>query len=436
MGVPFFAFQEILDKHVYYEYIVNIMDRKRYLNKKINHLLEMFPVVAIIGARQCGKTTLAKQLRPKWNYYDLESPDDYQLLSEDPTAFFALHQEHLIIDEAQQYPELFRVLRGVVDADRRQKGRFILTGSSSPHIVKAITESLAGRIATVEMWPFKQGEFYQVKTPELYDLLTSSHTNADNFLQLQPAVNPTQSARVWFKGGFPEPLIESGRHPEFLRQWQQNYITDYIARDIRALFPKLKIHNFRRLLTLLAQFSGHQLNMSDMARVLEISVSTVKDYLDIIHQTFIWRNLPPYTRDSLKKVQKAKKGFFRDQGLLHYFLKIADVDQLLLHPVAGFSFESFVIEEIIRGLQTTMAAGLEFSYYRTIDKSEVDLIIEGDFGILPVEIKLNSTIKRQSLRGLENFIKDRQCAFGLLINRGRRIELITDKIIQIPVHYL
>ncbi|MEA2110146.1 MAG: ATP-binding protein [Pseudomonadota bacterium] len=412
------------------------MDKKRYLKGKINRLLEMFPIVAIVGARQCGKTTLAMQLRPEWKYYDLESPGDYQLLSEDPAAFFALHQHDLIIDEAQQYPELFRVLRGVVDADRRRKGRFILTGSSSPHIVKAITESLAGRIATVEMWPFKQGEFYQRKIPELYNMLIDGYAVAGDFAQLPPVVEPSQSVHVWFKGGFPEPLIESEHRQEFLRQWQENYVADYITRDIRGLFPKLKMHNFRRLLTLLAQFSGHQLNMSDMARALEISVSTVKDYLDIIHQTFIWRNLAPYTKNSLKKVQKAKKGFFRDQGLLHYFLKIANADHLLLHPVAGFSFESFVIEEIIRGLQTTMAAGLEFNYYRTIDKSEVDLIIEGDFGIIPIEIKLNSTVRRRSLRGLENFIKDRQCSFGIIVNRGRGIELITDKIVQVPVHYL
>jgi uncharacterized protein len=412
------------------------MDKERYIKNKIDHLLEMFPVVAIIGARQCGKSTLARQLRPEWDYYDLESPGDYQLVSDDPTVFFALHNNHLIIDEAQQYPELFRVLRGVIDADRKLKGRFLLTGSSSPHIVKAITESLAGRIATVEMWPFKQGEFYEKETSKIYGFLTAGNTRADDFRRLQPVIEPSQSARVWFKGGFPEPLIESEHNPEFLPQWQENYLADYVARDIRALFPRLKIHNFRRFLTLLAQFSGHQLNMSDMARALEISVSTVKDYLDIIHQTFIWRNMAPYTKNSLKKVQKAMKGFFRDQGLLHYFLKIADVDQLLLHPVAGFSFESFVIEEIVRGLQTTMATGLEFNYYRTIDKSEVDLIIEGNFGVVPIEIKLSSVIKRQSLRGLENFLNDRQCAFGILVNRGQRVELITDKIIQIPVHYL
>jgi predicted AAA+ superfamily ATPase len=412
------------------------MVKPRYFEDKINSLLQMFPVVAIIGSRQCGKSTLARKLRPEWSYYDLENPSDYQLLSDDPSAFFAVHKNHLVIDEAQAYPDLFRVLRGVIDADRKHKGRFILTGSSSPHIVKAITESLAGRIATVEMWPFKQGECYEIKHSEIYGLMTAAHTCAGDFGRLRPVVDPSQSARVWFEGGFPEPLIEGEDNPDFLRQWQENYIANYVARDIRALFPKLKIHNFRRFLTLLAQFSGHQLNMSDMARALEISVSTVKDYLDIIHHTFIWRNLPPYTKNSLKKVQKAKKGFFRDQGLLHYFLKIRDIDQLLLHPVAGFSFESFVIEEIIRGLQTTMATGLEFNYYRTIDKSEVDLIIEGSFGVIPIEIKLSSIVKRYSLRGLDNFIKDSSCAYGILINRGRSVERLTDTIVQIPVHYL
>jgi predicted AAA+ superfamily ATPase len=198
----------------------------------------------------------------------------------------------------------------------------------------------------------------------------------------------------------------------------------------------LNIHNFRRFLTLLAQFSGHQLNMSDMARAIEVSVPTIKDYLDIIHQTFLWRNLPPCTKNPLKKVQKAKKGFFRDQGILHYLLKIGELDTLLLHPAAGFSFESFVIEEIIRGLQATMTTHLEFSYYRTIDKSEIDLVIEGSFGIIPVEIKLSSSIKRLALRGMENFLTDTGASYGIIINRGKRIELLTEKIIQIPVNYL
>lgn len=411
------------------------MDKKRYIKNKVARLLKMFPAVAVIGARQCGKSTLVKNLRPEWKYYDLENTNDYQLITSDPVAFFAVNTGNIIINEAQQYPEIFKILRGVIDDDRKTNERFLLTGSSSPAIVKGIAESLAGRIATVEMWPFKQGELYEKPISSLYTMIIQNRAIND-FQELNPVVASKQSLNVWLKGGFPEPLIESEQDEEYYHQWMENYINDYVTRDIRGLFPKLNIHNFRRFLLLLAQFSGHQLNMSDMARALEISVSTVKDYLDIIHQTFVWRNLEPYVKNSLKKVQKAKKGFFRDQGLLHYLLRIKNPDDLLLHPVAGFSFESFVIEEIIRGFQTTMATGLEFNYYRTIDKSEVDLVVEGFFGVLPVEVKLNSFVKRQSLRGLENFISDINADFGLVINRGQKIELLSKKIIQIPVNYI
>jgi Uma2 family endonuclease len=185
-----------------------------------------------------------------------------------------------------------------------------------------------------------------------------------------------------FQGGFPEPVLHSHEQPQFHNLWMENYLADYVNRDIRALFPRLNIHSFRRFLSLLAQFSGHPLNMSSMARALEVTVPTIRDYLDIIHQTFLWRNLPPYTKNPMKKVQKSNKGWFRDTGVLHYYLRINDIDNLMLHPVAGFSFESFATEEIIRGLQATLATQLEYSYYRTVDRSEVDLVIEGPFGII------------------------------------------------------
>jgi len=411
------------------------MDKNRVIRDKVNALLAMFPIVAIVGSRQCGKSTLVKNIRPNWKYYDLESPDDYQLISSDPVAFFTINHSHLIIDEAQQYPEIFKTLRGIIDADRKKKGRFIITGSSSPTIIKGITESLAGRIATVEMAPFKQCEYYEKDLSACYSIAMGSG-GINDLMQLQPVLNLEQSMTAWVKGGFPEPLIESEFNAPFYSQWMENYIADYVNRDIRSLFPRLNIHNFRRFLTLLAQFSGHQLNMSIMSRALEISVPTVKDYLDIIHQTFLWRNLDAYTKNPAKKVQKSKKGFFRDQGILHYLLKITDLDRLLIHPVAGFSFESFVIEEIIRGFQATMATQMDFTYYRTVDKSEVDLVVEGSFGVIPVEIKLASVVKPQSLRSLEIFISNLHAGYGILINRGKRIERLNKKIIQIPVNYI
>lgn len=410
------------------------MDNIRYELDKISSLLKMFPIVAVIGPRQCGKSTLVKTLPGNWKYYDLESPEDYQLITRDPVTFFQLNNDKIIIDEAQQYPELFKVLRGVIDLDRTKKGRFILTGSSSPEIVKGLTESLAGRIATIELWPFKASEYASTEISPIYNLIINGASDCREFLNLKPTVSLKQSLNVWYKGGFPEPLLEE--NDLFHKQWMENYISNYVSRDIRGLFPKLNIHNFKRFLALLAQFSGHQLNMSEMARALEVSSNTIKDYLDIIHQTFIWRNLDAFEKNSLKKVQKAKKGFFRDQGILHYFLKIKSLDDLLIHPVAGFSFESFAIEELIRGLQTTMETQLEYSYYRTIDKSEVDFIIDGPFGIIPIEIKLGSTTQKKSLWGMENLMSDMTLKYGIVINNAQRPELLTDKIIQIPVNYL
>lgn len=410
------------------------MDKKRYLESKVTQLLGMFPLVSVIGARQCGKSTFVRNLCPDWVYYDLEDPNDYQLISSDPVAFFAVNKTRLIIDEAQQFPELFPILRGVIDEDRKNVGRFLITGSSSPQIVKGLTESLAGRVATVEMAPLKQGELCAQPLAQIYTLLAKGG-QVDELLSLQPVVSMEQAMKTWFFGGFPEPAL-AAPGSGFYQQWMENYFRDYVNRDVRSLFPRLNVHNYRRFLLALAQFSGHQLNMSDISRALEVSVATVKDYLDIIHHTFVWRNLPVFEKNRLKKVQKAPKGFFRDQGLLHYLLRIQHPDALLLHPVAGFSFESFVTEEIIRGFQATMTTNLDFCYYRTIDKSEVDLIVDGVWGLLPMEIKLNSVIKKQNLRGLENFIADTGAAFGILVNRGKDIRYLSEKVIQVPVNYL
>ena len=214
------------------------MDKSRHIASKVDQLLGMFPAVAVIGPRQCGKSTLVKQLRPDWKYYDLESPDDYQLITNDPIAFFTLNPDNVIIDEAQQYPDLFRVLRSVIDENRKIKGRFLLTGSSSPEIVKGITESLAGRIATVEMWPFKQTERYDKPLPDLYELITSGVKNTSAFSVLSAPLTLQQSMQSFMHGGFPEPVLEADNNAIYFAQWMDNYIANYVNRDIRSLFPR------------------------------------------------------------------------------------------------------------------------------------------------------------------------------------------------------
>jgi len=409
--------------------------KRRVLEGKINRLLTMFPVVAVIGARQCGKSTLVKKLRPDWHYYDLERPDDYQLISADPQGFFSRRSDVTIIDEAQQFPELFAVLRSVVDQDRQATGRYLLTGSSSPEIVKGLTESLAGRIATVELSPFKAVELYDHPLPPVYELLSRPHLDLDGLLSLESELALSQVYGHWLYGGYPEPRIKGERTPDFRGLWMDQYFSSYIQRDIQRLFPRLNIHAFRLFIQALSFQSGNILNYSHIARALDVSSVTVKEYLEIIHNTFLWRNIRSYEKNSLKKVQKMPKGYFRDTGILHHLLKVTEIDDLLVHPAAGGSFEAFVIEEIIRGFQSIMASGIDYYYYRTRDRSEIDLIIEAPFGLIPVEIKLGYKVKPRMLTALRIFMEDTRAIIGILVNNADKVERLTDRIIQIPARY-
>jgi len=411
------------------------MDKKRFLEQKINKLLQMFPAAAVIGPRQCGKSTLVQTVRPDWKYYDLERPDDYQLITSDPLGFFSRQREKTIIDEAQQYPELFKVLRGVIDQDRKAPGRFLLTGSSSPEIIKGLSESLAGRIATIELWPFKAAEFYDKPLSSIYSILSEAEPDITGLSNLQATLEPAQIYEHWFMGGYPEPRIKGQIMPEFYGLWMDEYFSDYIRRDIQRLFPRINTHKFRTFIQTLSFLSGNIINHSQIARALEVSSVTAKEYLEILHNTFIWRNLRSYEKNKVKKVQKMPKGFFRDQGILHHLLKLDNPDKMLVHPTAGTSFEAFVIEEIIRGFQCTLKSGIDFHFYRTRDKSEIDLIIEAPFGVIPIEIKLGYKINQRMLTGLKNFIRDTGVQFGILVNNSDKIEFLSDNIIQIPAVY-
>lgn len=411
------------------------MVKNRFIEAKVKALLELFPVVAIIGPRQCGKSTLVKKMYPDWKYYDLERPDDYQLITSDTLGFFKLRPQQTIIDEAQQYPDLFKTLRAVIDSDRSATGRYLITGSSSPDLVKGLSESLAGRLATVELWPLKAGEFYEYELSPLYSALSGNISDLESILARQACLKQDQIHEHWFFGGYPEPRIKSTQRPEFFGLWMDAYFSQYLDRDISQLFPGINRHSFRLFIQALSFHSGQMLNQSELARAIEVSSPTIKQYLEILHNTFVWRNLRSLGKSSLKKIQKMPKGFYRDSGILHHLLKLPDIDKLLVHPMAGASFESFIIEEIIRGFQASIISGLDYYFYRTKDKSEVDLIIEGNFGLIPIEIKLGRKIDQRQLSGLKKFLSDTGTKLGILVNNADKVEYLTDNILQIPAGY-
>ncbi len=403
----------------------------RNLLNKLNKLLAVFPVVVILGARQCGKTSLCKMARPDWEYFDLERASDRRLIESDMELFFKNHGTNLIIDEAQEVPALFSFLRGYVDRERNRSGRFILTGSSSPELTGAVSESLAGRVGLLELSPFKTNELFGNPLPPFYSIcgckIDASH--AEYLRTLEPVHTFEQVQQVWLNGGYPEPSLKP---PEFRPIWTENYIATYLERDLRKLFPSLEIEKFRLFLTMLKDFHSQILNAAEFSRAIGASESTIRRYLEITHGLFIWRKLSAYERSSLRSLVKNPRGMYRDSGLFHFFNHISSVSDLETSRYRGASFESFVIEEILRGVACTDATMVNSYYFRTRSGAEVDLIIEGSFGTLPIEIKASSWTDPKDTAALGRFISDHDLPFGLVINLSDRVEALTPKIIQIP----
>lgn len=401
----------------------------RHLLHSLETLLGHFPCVSVFGARQCGKTTLLQALPGKWLRLDMESAADRAQLLADPDAFFRLHPHGIIIDEAQLAPAVFPALRVAIDRDRARKGRFVLSGSSSPELVKHIAESLAGRIGLTELSPFSLGEAWQSGPSPVFAVLGQRTGPQALVAAAVPRIELWQVRDHWFHGGYPEPWLNTDA--EFRRLWQRNYVDTYLLRDVGALFPQLNRDRFRQFIQMLSHLSGTILNNAEIARSLGVSEPTVRDWLNIAHGTYWWRHLPAWERSPHKQLVRHPKGFMRDSGLLHRLLRIENADDLATHPVAGRSWEAYVVEMLLRGFAEAGLAVMP-AHYRTRGGAEIDLILDGDCGLLPVEIKLGSTVEARSLRTLEAFVTENDCPLGLVVCNDENPRRLSERIVAIP----
>jgi len=417
----------------YRETLTNMANKKRNLYPKCLKLLNWFPVLVILGARQVGKTTLAKMLGKDWTYVDLEQPSDWDRINYDPGHFFDEYPESVILDEAQEYPDIFKILRGVIDSNRKKNGRFIVTGSSSPALLNKVSETLAGRVAIVELGTFKCNENYDLPLSPFYSLFESK-LSKELPVHGESPISREQVQRAWFFGGYPDPVL--GNDTERHAVWMNNYQDTYINRDVAKLFPNLNRQAYRRFLTMLCKLSGTIINKSQVGRAVEASESSIRDYLEIADGTYIWRIISSFEASVAKSITKMPKGYIRDSGLLHYLLGINNLEALKTDPVVGASFEGFVCEELSKGLEASNVTNWNIHYFRTRSGAEVDLIVEGPFGVLPIEVKYGSTIKRSSLKSLIAFVKDNKLPLGMVINQSEKIEWITQEIVQVPVGWL
>jgi predicted AAA+ superfamily ATPase len=329
---------------------------RRRLEPTLQELVDQFPAVALLGPRQVGKTTLAMDVAHGKNsiYLDLESPADRAKLA-NAEMYLADHEDKLIVlDEIQRLPELFQSLRGLIDRGRRRgrrQGRFLLLGSASLDLLQQSGESLAGRISYLELTPFDLLEFEDID-------------------------------RLWVRGGFPESTLAANDRVSL--KWRQDFIRTYLERDIPLLGPRIPAESLRRLWTMLAHHQGGLLNAAELAASLGVSGKTVAAYLDLLVDLLLVRRLAPYHANVGKRLVKSPKVYVRDAGLVHALLGLQNKDDLLGHPVAGNSWEGFVIESLL----AVAGAECQASFYRTSAGAEIDLVLEGPKGeVWAIEVK-------------------------------------------------
>jgi predicted AAA+ superfamily ATPase len=317
---------------------------------KLLRLLQQFPAVGLLGPRQAGKTTLAfaqKALYPNALYLDLELPSAQRQL-DDPEAFLMAHAQQLVIlDEVQRMPELFGILRGVIDQRRRMNqpsGQFLLLGSATGVLLQQSSESLAGRVAYVELPALQASEIFSSKA-SVADL------NA-----------------LWMRGGFPLSWLAASDADSMT--WREVFITTYLEKDIPALGPRIPATTLRRLWTMLAHHQGELLDQSKLASALAISGQTVSRYIDLLCDLMLVRRLPAWHGNVGKRLIRSPKVYVRDSGLVHALLGLSNLDAVLGHPVAGSSWEGFVVEQLVNAAPNAQA-----SFYRTSNGAEVDLVL-------------------------------------------------------------
>lgn len=332
---------------------------ERDITDMVKTRLENYPAVALLGARQVGKSTLAGMIigkLPTAIHLDLERPADLNKLT-DPEAFFSQFSDHMIcLDEIQRTPDIFPILRGVIDRSRRN-GQFLILGSASRDLIRQTSESLAGRISYIEITPFTRQEAFF-----------------------------TDQATHWLKGGYPRSLLAEDN--DISVQWREDYIRTFLERDIPQLGFRIPANTIGRFWRMLAHSHGQVLNASKLAGSMGVSSHTIRNYIDLLEQTFMVRTLAPYSGNVKKRLVKSPKVFIRDTGILHALLNIETMDDLFAHPVYGSSYEGYVIENILVRLPRWQA-----SYYRTSNGAEIDLILTKGMRKIAVEIKASTSPK-------------------------------------------
>lgn len=333
------------------------MIKRNQLLKSIEQSLKRSVITAILGPRQCGKTTISREIKSysPITIFDLEDPTDYQALIATPKLTLSILEGLVIIDEIQYMPELFPILRVLADRPKNNT-KFLILGSASPDLIKNSAETLAGRIAFIDMTGFSVNE-----------------------------IEPDDYQKLWKRGVFPLSFLSESEEDSYF--WRNDFIRTFLERDIPQLGIKIPANTIRRFWVMMAHYHGQILNASDIGRSLSISMPTIKHYIDILTGAYMLRQIQPWFENIKKRQVKSPKIYIRDSGLLHNLLSLKS-DQILSHPKLGASWEGFVIEQLI-----TILGSLDYYFWAIHTGSELDLLTFISGKRIGFEIKYSETPK-------------------------------------------
>lgn len=372
---------------------------RNQLLESVEREISRFPIVLLLGPRQCGKTTLAREIAEMHDaqYYDLEDPE-CPLFPESAGITLRSLNGLVVIDEFQRMPQLFSLLR--VLADRRPlPARFLILGSASPELVKGVSESLAGRVAYVPMGGFNLAE-----------------------------VGGDAWRNVWIRGRFPDSFLAADDSHSYV--WRQNFIQSFLERDIPQLGIRIPAATLRRFWTMLAHWHGQTWNASELARSLDTRQDTARHYLDILCGAFMIRQLPPWFENVGKRLVKSPKIYFRDTGLLHTLLGLRNLEQVSSHPRLGFSWEGFALEEVLCRLKADQDA----YFYKTHGGAELDLLIMRGGKRYGFEFKFQDAPR--PTKSMHSVLQDLRLDQLFVVYPGSKGYPLQDRITAVPLVFL
>lgn len=353
----------------------------RTASHTLRRLAQGFPVLALTGPRQSGKTTLARAEFPGKPYVSLENPDERQFAESDPRRFLARFHDGAVLDEVQRVPQLLSWLQGLVD-ERRRMGDFVLTGSAQFDLMAGITQSLAGRIGRVELLPLSGAE-----------LRGAAGDGAD-----LPDRLPARLDELLLRGGYPA-LYDRPLAPA---DWFGNYVSTYVERDVRQLLSVRDLALFQRFLRLCAARSGQLLNLASLGADCGISAVTAREWLGVLEASYLVMRLPPYHRNFGKRLVKTPKLYFLDVGLMAWLLGIRDANTLEIHAARGALFETWVVSELVKQ-RFHAGQSADLFFWRDSTGLEVDVVYERPEGLQAIEIKSGATVASDWLHAISRW---------------------------------